>query len=114
MTETLKENIKEVRLSKRLKESPVCLVSGEHDPSAFLEKILSSHQKEKHQAVKRILEINPHHQIFNKMLKANKEVQEQWADILYNQALLTEGSSIKDPIRFSQLLNKLMLNVDSI
>jgi molecular chaperone HtpG len=59
--------------------------------------------------VKRIMEINPSHPVFEKMLKATPEQQRQWAEILYAQALLTEGSELPDPVKFSQQIANLMV-----
>ncbi|MNL06254.1 Chaperone protein HtpG [compost metagenome] len=59
--------------------------------------------------VKRIMEINPSHPVFEKMMKATPEQQTQWAEILYAQALLTEGSSLPDPVKFSQQIAQLMV-----
>ena len=107
MKDHLKEELKDIRLSTRLKESPVCLVAGEHDPSAHMERILSG-TGSSYAKSKRIMEINPSHPVFEKMFSAPKETQENWAEILYSQALLAEGSVIPDPAKFSQQISHLM------
>ena len=61
---------------------------------------------------KRILEINPNHPIFESMLKANDEQVKSWSEILFNQALLTEGNSIPNPVRFSKLIADLMIQAN--
>ena len=106
---SLKDRVKEVRVSDRLVDSPACLVSGEHDPSAHMEKILGAMGQDLPKT-KRILEINPQHPIFDKMLKMAAEKQNSWAEILYNQALLNEGSPIKDPARFNKQISQLMVD----
>jgi molecular chaperone HtpG len=58
--------------------------------------------------VKRILEINPEHPVFDKMLGLDKPVQEDWADILYGQALLAEGAALPDPSGFSKKIASVM------
>lgn len=110
LKEALKEDVQDVRVSSRLKDSPVVLVSGDDDMSANMQRIIASHKGETIKT-KRILEINPNHAIFAKMQKANAEEQKDWADLFYGQALLTEGSQVPDPVKFSNKINKLMLNL---
>ena len=108
LQKALDEFVKEVKISDRLVDSPVCLVSGANDPSAHMEKILGAMGQETPKT-KRILEINPDHPIFDKMLTMEEEKRNSWAEILYNQALLNEGSPIKDPARFSKRISELMI-----
>ena len=101
------ENVKEVKISPRLVDSPCCLVSGAYDQSARMERMMEAMG----QAVpksKRILEINPDHPVFTKMKNLGEDKQKEWAEILYNQALLTEGSPIEDPMKFSKQIANLM------
>jgi len=107
---TLEKHIKDVVLSERLTNTPVCLVSGSHDPSAHMQKLMAQMGQEYSVPVKRIMEINPKHPLFEKMLKASPQQQEKWAEILYAQALLNEGSTIPDPVKFSQQVAELMVN----
>lgn len=107
---TLEKHIKDVVLSERLTNTPVCLVSGNHDPSAHMQKLMAQMGQEYSVPVKRIMEINPKHPLFEKMLKASPQQQEKWAEILYAQALLNEGSTIPDPVKFSQQVAELMVN----
>lgn len=106
----LDEHVKEVRLSDRLVDSPVCLVSGSWDPSARMERILES-MGQKAPKSKRILEINPSHPIFEKMKTKSSEEKKEWAEILYSQALLSEGSPLKDPIKFAKQVANLMTHM---
>ena len=105
--ESLQEYVKEVRLSDRLVDSPVCLVSGSWDSSARMERIMES-MGQKAPKSKRILEINPTHPIFERMKSISAEQKKEWADILYNQALLSEGSPLKDPMKFARQVANLM------
>lgn len=105
----LKDYVKDVVVSDRLTETPVCLVAGEHDPSAHMEKILSQLGSTYSSKSKRILEINPKHAVFEQMLSMSAERQAKWGEILYNQALLTEGSELPDPVKFSHQIADLML-----
>lgn len=112
--DTLKKNlendVKDVILSDRLTTTPACLVASSTDPSAHFQKLMAQMGKEyAQQSIKRILEINPKHPIFEKMKNATPAQQAQWAEILYGQALLTEGSSLPDPVKFSQQIADLMV-----
>lgn len=109
MKSNLSENVKDVVISDRLTETPVCLVSAENDMSANMQKILSKMGEGFDKESKRILEINPNHLIFEAMLTANDDQVKNWSEILYNQALLTEGNSIPNPVRYSKLIADLMI-----
>jgi molecular chaperone HtpG len=108
----LDANVKQVRLTNRLTTSAVCLVGAEHDYSPQLEKLL---QKGKGGGPKqrRIMELNPNHEIVAK-LKAkfdedqNNPVIDDYAELLFGQGLLVEGSEIPDPVRFNRALTDLM------
>ncbi|MCD4749862.1 MAG: molecular chaperone HtpG [Thermoanaerobaculales bacterium] len=106
------EHVKEVRLSSRLTSSPACLVGGEFDMSPQLERLLRQTRQEVPQS-KRILELNPEHEILVKLVarfEADTEdvIIAEAADLLYGYALLAEGSELPDPARFSSLLAALM------
>ncbi|MDP3980939.1 MAG: molecular chaperone HtpG [Chlamydiota bacterium] len=104
--------VKEVRLTKRLKESAACLVSEE----GALNKQMQEMMKRMGQEVpeeKRILEINPNHSVVRAMQSLYKEnaVHPRIADyawILYDQALLSEGTRPKDPGAFNKRINDLL------
>jgi molecular chaperone HtpG len=111
--EQLKDEVKDVRVSGRLKDSACCLVADEGGLDPQMEKLLKSMGQEV-PSDKRILEINPGHQIFGAMndLLAQghrEEVLKEYIDLLYNQALLLEGSKVKDPAAFAKSMAKLML-----
>jgi molecular chaperone HtpG len=108
----LDNRVKQVRLSGRLKSSPVCLVVGEQDASPNLEKILSQMQTE-HEKQKRIMEINPDHELVAKMrdrLKDNREdpLLDDFAEVMYGYALLAEGSELDDPKNFNEAVIRVM------
>jgi molecular chaperone HtpG len=109
MKEALKDHVKEVKLSERLTESPVCLVSEESGTSAHMERLLES-MGQSIPKNKRILEINPNHPLYEKMLKLSHPQQEEWSDILYQQALLNEGSQIENPLKLSKKIADLMIS----
>ena len=110
MKANLSNDVKDVVISDRLTETPVCLVSGQNDMSANMQKILSQMGEGAPRGeTKRILEINPNHLIFEAMINANDEQLKNWSEILFNQALLAEGNSIPNPVRFSKLIADLMI-----
>ncbi|OZF56341.1 molecular chaperone HtpG [Rhodococcus sp. 14-2470-1b] len=108
LTETLSEDVKEVRLSTRLTTSPACVVGDEFSFSPQLEKMY----KASGQFVptsKRILELNPTHDLVTGLKKAREERSDdaslaETAELLYATALLAEGTELKDPAKFSRLL----------
>ena len=105
----LDANIKEVRVSSRLKDSPCCLVTDEAAMSHHMERMMAAMGQGVTKS-KRILEINPNHPIC-KMLKdktANKEALEDWPKALYGQAVLAEGSQLENPGEYVQAITKLL------
>ena len=110
---TLREKIKDVKLSSRLTDSAVCLVADEHDMSASMERLLRAAGQEVPET-KRILEVNPQHELVKVMFDLYKENPSdprlaEYSELLLDQALLTEGSPIADPVKFSKLVAKLMV-----
>jgi molecular chaperone HtpG len=115
--EKLGERVADVRLSSRLTESACCLVSDQHGLSANMERILKAMNQEMPES-KRILELNPTHPLMeamNSLYEKDKEAPQlgDYSELLLDQALLTEGSTIKDPLRFSRLLSDLMVRAAS-
>ena len=107
MKETLSEDIKDIQLSNRLTESAVCLVD-QGETNAYMEQMYRQMGQEvpKH---KKILEINPDHKIFERMNLLAKEEQKDWAELLYFQALVSEGARIENPAVYVQKMTKMML-----
>lgn len=106
---SLSDFVKDVVVSDRLTETPVCLVSAQNEMSANMQKILSKMEGYNKSAGKRILEVNLNHGIFEQMMNLNDEQINTWSEILYNQALLAEGSALPNPARYSKLISDLML-----
>jgi molecular chaperone HtpG len=109
----LKDEIKDVRLSGRLKDSPCCLVMEEGAIDPNMEKLMKAMGQEV-PASKRILEINPAHPVveaMNSLLEAEGKDGRvgEYVELLYDQALLLEGSKPKDPSAFAKALTKLMV-----
>ena len=107
MKAALSEQVKDVRVTFRLTESPACLVADTYDMGGNLERLLKS-AGQKVQHAKPILEINPHHPMVQR-LKAEVENFEDWSHILFDQALLAEGGQLEDPAAFVKRLNELLL-----
>lgn len=110
--EQLKDEIKDVRLSGRLTDSACCLVTEEGGIDPQMEKMLKA-MGQQLPDFKRTLEINPSHPVFEAMntlieKDANSETIKEYIDLLYNQALLLEGSKPKDPAAFSRAVARLM------
>ena len=109
----LDENVKEVRFSKRLTDSACCLVGGDYDQSLYMERIMKS-MNQAMPKTKRILELNPNHAIVSSMKKLYEMDSKspklgEFAELLYDQALLAEGSPIANPLRFSKRVADLMV-----
>lgn len=102
----LGDQVKEVRLSDRLVDSPSCLVADQHDLGGNMERILQSIGQEA-PVTKPILEINPEHQIV-KQIDADGDLSEEWAKLLFDQAVLAEGAPLKNPGEFVQRVNRLL------
>ncbi len=103
----LEDRVKDVRLSRRLTESPSCLVADEHDVGANLARILKS-VGQKVPTPKPILEINPGHALIRRLKPGDPRFAD-WAGILFDQALLAEGGQLDDPAGFVRRTNELML-----
>ena len=103
----LDESVKDVRVSLRLTDSPACLVADEQDLGGNMQRILKSFGQ-KAPDFKPILEINPHHAIVGR-LKEDAANFDDWAALLYEQALLAEGGQLDDPAGFVKRMNRLML-----
>lgn len=110
--EVLGDKVADVKVSSRLKTSAVCLVADEAGPSLSMEQTFSEMKNPLFKA-QRILEINPHHELFARLQelhKAGKETPEfkDYCDLLYTQALLIEGILPENPVDFANKVAKLM------
>ena len=108
----LGDKVADVKVSTRLKSSAVCLVADEQGPSLAMEQAFAEAANPMFKA-KRILEINPHHDLFNRLQSLHntgKDSQDfkDYCDLLYTQALLIEGILPEDPIAFANKLAQLM------
>jgi len=98
-----------VRVTHRLTDSPACLVADEHDVSGNLARILKA-AGQKAPMSQPILEINPKHPVVLR-LKYEEAKFDDWASVLFEQALLAEGGQLDDPATFVKRINDLMLSM---
>ncbi len=105
---TLGDRVKDVRVTHRLTDSPACLVTGEGDMSANLERLLKA-AGQSAPTVKPTLEINPEHALVARLNGESDEARfADWANLLFEQALLAEGGQLDDPASFVRRLNGLL------
>ena len=107
---TLGEQVKEVRVTHRLTDSPACLVAGQNDLSGNLERMLKA-AGQKTPESKPTLEINPTHGLVER-LKAEKDDAKfnDLTHLLFDQALLAEGGQLNDPASFVKRMNSLLIS----
>ncbi len=105
----LGDQVKDVRVSVRLADSPSCIVVDENDPTMKMQQLLKAMGQSEMPDSKPILEINPDHYIVERLKETEDE--EAVADIsflLYEQALLVEGGDLKEPAEFVKRLNRML------
>ena len=110
MTEKLSGKVKAVKLSARLKNHPVCITS-EGMLSVEMEKVLSAMPNAEGTKAEKVLEINPNHAIFAKLkslYESDKDKAGEYAELLYQQALLIEGIPIENPVEFTNKMCEIM------
>ncbi|MBL8751843.1 MAG: molecular chaperone HtpG [Planctomycetes bacterium] len=107
MQKVLEAQVKSVRVTDRLTDSPACLVDEEHGMSARQERVLreAGHEVPTH---KRILELNADHAVVKKLQNLDDGTFAEWAALLHDQALVAEGSLPADPAAFARRLTTLM------
>jgi molecular chaperone HtpG len=117
MQSTLGEHVKEVRVTSRLTDSPACLVSDPHGISPHHERMLRAYGHEV-PPQKRILEINPDHPVVVEMERLAADDShaaefEDWAQLVFDQALVAEGCLPDDPAQLAKSIAKLMRKASS-
>jgi molecular chaperone HtpG len=105
--EALGDEVKEVRISHRLTDSPACVVADDNDLGGHVQRLLKAAGQAMPES-KPILELNPNHPIV-KQLDQNKGTAQfkQWSQILLSQAILADGAPLVDPATFVNQLNDL-------
>ena len=95
-------------MSSRLTSSPACLVVSENDVSPNLEKLLAQTKGDVAKQ-KRIMELNPNHEIIVRMRDRTDDAMiDEFAEVLFGYALLAEGSELQDPLKFNQALMRVL------
>jgi molecular chaperone HtpG len=107
--------VKDVRVTTRLKDSPACLVSEENAMGAHMEKIMKAMGQEVPSAPQ-ILEINAGHPVITNLNSRYEKNPtdpelEEWVRLLYEQAMIAEGRMVPDPLAYSKRVNALLLKV---
>ena len=108
----LKDDVSDVRFSPRLTDSACCLVADEHAMNASMERLMRAMNQDVPKQL-RTLELNPEHPLLKRMKtmletdKGNPKLAD-YVELLFGQALLGEGSSLKNPQRFTRLVADLM------
>jgi molecular chaperone HtpG len=108
---SLGDRVKDVRITRRLTDSPACLVADEHDLSANLARMLKA-AGQAAPGTKPILELNPKHPVVERLEHEERHFDD-WASVLFDQALLAEGGQLDDPAAFVRRVNQLMLEVSA-
>ena len=112
LTTLLGDEVEGVRATNRLTESPACLVITEDDMGIQMRKIMEAAGQKAPGENKRIFEVNPSHPLIEKLGgETNEDRFSDLARLLYDQALLAEGSQLKEPATFVHRLNKLLLEL---
>lgn len=106
---SLGEQVKEVKTSSRLKDSPSCIVADSNDPTAKMQEIMKAMGQSGNQEIKPILEINPSHTIIKKLKGMRKgKGFDNISQLLLDQAMLLEGAKLKSPTDFVNRLNTIL------
>ncbi len=111
MKAALKDKVKDVRVSKRLKTHPVCL-SADGEVTIEMEKVLNAMPDNQNIKADKVLEINANHGVFQALKNSfenDKDKLTLYVNLLYNQALLIEGLPIDDPVEFTNDICKVMV-----
>ena len=108
----LGDKVKDVTFSGRLTESACCLVGGDADPSAYMQRVLKAFNRDTPN-VARTLELNPDHPLVAAMKRLFEKTPDspkltEFSEMLYDQALLAEGSPLPDPVLFAKRTAALM------
>ncbi len=106
----LADKVKDVRVSQRLTRSPACLVADSGAMDANLERMLQA-AGQVVSASKPIMELNPDHALIHKIQAETDEIKfNNWAEILFDQSLISEGAKVADPAGFIAKMNDMILS----
>lgn len=106
---SLGDRVKDVRLSIRLADSPSCIVIDDSDPTFKMQEMMKAMGQQGMPDVKPILEVNPDHQILDKIKDSDDDTLiDDVSCLLLDQALLVEGAELKEPAEFVKRLNRVL------
>ncbi len=108
LNKSLDGQVKEVRVTSRLVDSPSCVVVDEHELSPHLVRMLQSAGQDVPD-MKPVLEINPEHALVQRIKDESDSEFDDWAQLLLDQALLAEGANLKDPANFVKRMNRMLM-----
>ncbi|AKJ95984.1 MULTISPECIES: molecular chaperone HtpG [Thioalkalivibrio] len=108
LQQALGDRVESVRPSRRLVESPACIVLGEHEMALYLQELLKQAGQETFSG-KPVLEVNPGHPLVARLKAAEGDEFNDLASLLFEQSLLAEGGQLEDPSGFVARLNRLLL-----
>jgi molecular chaperone HtpG len=105
----LGDEVKDVKASTRLSDSPSCIVLDENDPSLQMQNLMKAMGQTDTPDIKPILEVNPTHEIVQKLADTkDKDLIDDISRLLLEQALLMEGAAVKEPAQFAKRLNRVI------
>jgi molecular chaperone HtpG len=109
----LANSVKDVRVTTRLKDSPCCLVADEHDLGPVMEKMMKAMGQDVPES-KAIMEINGSHPIMENLSAlydkdAKSPLLDEWVKLLYDQALIASGQTVKDVSAYAKRVNELLI-----
>jgi len=108
--EALKDKIEDVKISKRLTDSPSCIVTNDYGMSMHMQKLMAEAGQMNMMGMgggKPILEINPSHDLVKHLQEERDDARfADWSELLFQQAMLAEGAQLEDPASFVKLMNK--------
>ncbi|WP_018142054.1 molecular chaperone HtpG [Thioalkalivibrio sp. ALJ7] len=108
LQQALGDRVDSVRASRRLVESPACIVLGEHEMALYLQELLKQAGQDTFSS-KPVLEVNPGHPLVERLKVAEGDDFNDLASLLFDQSLLAEGGQLEDPSGFVARLNRLLL-----
>ena len=109
MKKILNDDVKDIKVSNRLTDSPCCLVADQNDPTSQMQQMMEAMGQASTDKIKPIMEINPNHKIIKKLIKIGKgKVFSDSIKLLYEQTLIIEGLKPDNPSEFVKRLNEVL------
>ena len=110
---SLGQNVKDIRLTSKLTDSPACLVADKGDMDVAMENLMKQRDPN-YQGAPRILEINPEHALVEKMNKLlsdkkHNNLVDDAGTLLFEQARMMEGKLPSDPTKFAKIMNNFLV-----